>query len=283
VKFLVILSTTIVAMVLAVFAAPENGPKFEVYLTAIGTGISYFLALRLEDIPAGLRLRSLLCSTIYRWRNIRVSVSYLVRVKVDDHYLLVRGHRIPTQFQPVGGVYKVQQDVLKKLQEKYRVTPDKRFVRDDDDAEDLRLMIPGRFVASFLRWIRRRQEVETPPWREFYEELIRPGYLDADTFATPHFEFVKTYAAPLRFDRYSDHQQLLIYDVFDLHPTHAQVTELRRLSSGNRDSNGIEPGQPLAFFSHLRLAEPASPAEASAEYEIAAHARWIISSRASDS
>jgi hypothetical protein len=279
--FIFILLMTIVFVALAFLAGPRNEAMFAIALTGVGIGVPYLMALRFEDIPLGLRLRSLLCSTIYRWRYIRISVAYLVRVIADDHYLLVRGRRIPTQFQPVGGVYKVRQDVLKNLQEEYGVTPDKRFVGDADNAGDLRVMVPGRSVAAFLKWIGRRRELETAPWREFYEELVRPGHLDAETFATPHFEFVKTYATRLHFDRYSDHYQLLIYDVFDLHLTDQQTAELRRLREQTLDENRIAQTQPLAFFSHMRLAEPASPARASAAYEIAPHVRWIISSRKS--
>ena len=43
----------------------------------------------------------------YREKNIRLSFSYLFRIEVDGKYLLVRGHRMNNQFQPIGGVYKV--------------------------------------------------------------------------------------------------------------------------------------------------------------------------------
>ena len=281
--FIFVLLMTIAFVVLAFFAGPHDQAAFAIALTGVGIGVPYLMALRFEDIPPGLRLRSVLCSTVYRWRDIRISVAYLVRVRVDDHYLLVRGHRIPTQFQPIGGVYKVRSDVLKQLQEEYRITPDTRFVGDAENAGDLRMMLPGSSVAAFLKWMGRRQEFETAPWREFYEELIKPGHLDAEAFATPHFEFVKTYATPLHFDQYSGHHQLLIYDVFDLLPTHQQTAELRELREQTLDENHIAQTQSLAFFSHARLAEPASPAQASAEYEIAPHVRWIISSRKSRS
>ena len=40
--------------------------------------------------------------------DVRFSISYLIRIKIPgtSKFLLVRGHRIKDQFQPVGGVYK---------------------------------------------------------------------------------------------------------------------------------------------------------------------------------
>src|SRR5437868_1126300 len=43
--------------------------------------------------------------TKYRNNKIRMSISYLYQIEVQGKYLLVKGHRIPNQFQPVGGVY----------------------------------------------------------------------------------------------------------------------------------------------------------------------------------
>src|SRR5690606_24412106 len=40
--------------------------------------------------------------------DVRFSISYLIRIEIPDSskFLLVRGHRIKDQMQPVGGVYK---------------------------------------------------------------------------------------------------------------------------------------------------------------------------------
>lgn len=40
--------------------------------------------------------------------DVRFSISYLIRIKIPStsKFLLVRGHRIKDQLQPVGGVYK---------------------------------------------------------------------------------------------------------------------------------------------------------------------------------
>ena len=45
-------------------------------------------------------------SVIHYNKDIRFSISYLYRIKIDDKYLLIKGSKIE-QLQPVGGVYKV--------------------------------------------------------------------------------------------------------------------------------------------------------------------------------
>ena len=52
------------------------------------------------------RLRLLGATCAKRDDPIRVSAAYLFRIMVDGRYLLIKGKRIQSQYQPVGGVYK---------------------------------------------------------------------------------------------------------------------------------------------------------------------------------
>src|ERR1700719_1625190 len=53
-----------------------------------------------------LTLPLFLARTLYFNSDVRVSISYIISIPVDGAQLLIRGNRITTQFQPVGGVYK---------------------------------------------------------------------------------------------------------------------------------------------------------------------------------
>jgi hypothetical protein len=140
------------------------------------------------------RLNSRLAWHSLRHRNdeIRVSASYLYRIKVDAAYLLVRGRRITHQFQPVGGVYKRYPDSTGTL-EKLGVKDDTRIPIDDSSREDLRVRVPGKKLLEFMRWYQSREGREVDTWREFQEELLAPGILASDTF--PHL-YVKHVNVP---------------------------------------------------------------------------------------
>jgi hypothetical protein len=274
VKLLLIAVVTLVAAVLAWFVR-DNNAAFALCLAFASLGVPYLLDVRLEDVPRGMRWSAVLAATVFRWSQIRVSVAYLVRIRVEGRYLLVRGHRITTQFQPVGGVYKVRQDVLDRLREKLGVAADVRFSEDADNAGDLRLMMPGRSLRPFLQWLGQRQEYEAAPWREFFEELVKPGLVRAEAFATPHFEFLGSRSTSLHFDKHSGHRQLIVVDLFDFHPNERQKTELRALADATPDADRGEQHQPIAFFPHDRLTKP--PAQTRSNYEIAPTVHWILS------
>ena len=74
-----------------------------------GYGILVSFVIRLVEIILENHSNLLLwlkCNSVFRDKDIRISISYLFRIKVKGKYLLVRGDRIKNQFQPVGGVYK---------------------------------------------------------------------------------------------------------------------------------------------------------------------------------
>ncbi|ARF16726.1 hypothetical protein [Sporosarcina ureae] len=82
----------------------------------------------------------------YRNEEIRVSISYLFRIKIDGKYLLVKGNRIQ-QFQPVGGVYKRYEDsdyIFNELD----VKEDVKIPEDDAKKNDLRIRIKGAFLLE---------------------------------------------------------------------------------------------------------------------------------------
>jgi len=93
-------AATILISVLASWRAPHP-------LNDIAAGILAGLILVALDLSYlnFEQLRSLLDSIRYSGKPVRLSISYLYRIKVDNLYLLVKGGWID-QYQPVGGVIK---------------------------------------------------------------------------------------------------------------------------------------------------------------------------------
>ena len=122
-----------------------------------------------------------------RNKRIRVSVSYLIRVKVGEKFLLVKGEKI-NQWQPVGGVYKTFKDTESALSDLSVKYDDESTPHRPGCERDLRINLPRRNIIKFIRWFESGKEREVGPWREFYEELIETNILPQKEF---HFIFAR--------------------------------------------------------------------------------------------
>jgi len=69
----------------------------------ISSGIWFLIGI----FAANYRRIGLFVKSLIHWsEDIRFSIAYLYKIKIDDKYLLIKGSKIE-QLQPVGGVYKV--------------------------------------------------------------------------------------------------------------------------------------------------------------------------------
>jgi hypothetical protein len=193
------------------------------------TGVMIGIAIPLLDtLSANARyLKLAWYSTKYRNRTIRLSVSYLFRIKVDEMYLLVKGKRW-RQYQPVGGVYKFSPGA-KAFMDEIGARNDDLVRFDATSLNDLRIRIPGQNLFRFVRWFESGHSRESSPWREFYEELIKPGMLPLKDFPYILEDFIQRDIRPIRFSEYAKSWELLIADIYELIPTQDQLAALRKL------------------------------------------------------
>ena len=195
---------------------------------ALGGAFLSVLASKEIFYGRGLTVPLLLARTVFAFSKVRVSISYLFRITVDGRFLLIRGSRIKSQFQPVGGVYKIRFDETELLR-RFHARPDTRFSPDHISKGDLRLRLDGRHLPALISWFEKATDREILPTREFYEELIEPGFLPPSTF--PHFDcsYRSRRTFGVEYDRHSECRQIIIADVYDLLPTEAQFGALRDL------------------------------------------------------
>ncbi|MEM9653707.1 MAG: hypothetical protein AAGA65_16570 [Actinomycetota bacterium] len=171
--------------------------------------------------------------------RIRVSISALCRIKEDGKYLLVRGGRNTHQLQPVGGVLK-RLSLSKPLLEDLEILDDDGFQPDRISAGDLRVRVPTSKLGEFLAWYGSQIGRELDPWREFYEELLRPPgdgtdpILAADDFPHVQFQWVKRHVNGIKYTEHFKCHELLIAEIFEPDFTPEQVIQLR--GSQNRES-----------------------------------------------
>lgn len=252
----------IATIIIGAFILPFT-PSSSALFTLI-TGIMVGLAITLIDIlVANTRFVRLgYYSAKYNRRHIRISVSYLFRIKVDGSYLLIKGHRWD-HYQPVGGVYKTSPGAKASLN-KMNALDDNLVPIDEVSEHDLRIRIPARQIIPFVRWFESEHSRETSPWREFHEELIGSGILSGDDFPFIFHDFIRREIRPIRYSHWADSMEILIADIYELLPTPDQFKALKGLKkSGNPQivyasedqirHLGITPGKNL----DLRISETA--------------------------
>ncbi|WP_225744030.1 hypothetical protein [Marinilactibacillus sp. Marseille-P9653] len=156
------------------------------------------------------KLKILTKSFFLRKKDIRLSMSYIFRIKIGKKYLLIRGSKI-SQYQPVGGVYQYYQS-FKSLKNTLGVIDDRNF----HDNNDLRINIKGEKLNHFLNWFESRENREVSVHREFREELIDTGVLPTDALIGLSPEFIKQEKLGIRFSTHFNIDELLVYDIYEI-------------------------------------------------------------------
>ncbi|MCT3917900.1 hypothetical protein HZQ04_17735 [Elizabethkingia anophelis] len=171
----------------------------------------------------------------YRKKEIRLSISYVFRIKVDNKYLLIKS-RTRNYFQPVGGCYKTLPG-SEKIFEKLEVRADRKFETEKGIAKnDLRVYVKGKNVISFFKWYDSKEDRETSPWREFCEELLTTGILPRLEFRYIDYKFKKTIKTPI-LDLDMGGKGMFVYEVFDLVINSEQEPILRAMQEGQANND----------------------------------------------
>lgn len=205
---------------------------------------------------------------LLRKKDVRLSIAYLFRIKVDGKYLLVKNNR-RNYFQPVGGTYKTLPG-SEKLFEKLDVKPDRLIETEKGIAKnDLRVFVKGINVIEFIEWFNSKEDRETSPWREFYEELISTNILPSEQFKYIDYKFKGTIKTPiLNLD--SGDKGIFIYEIYDLLTNDEQKPILETLLNNGNKENFIWADQ----YHIKRLGHNESKKEY--VYEIAPHTKWSL-------
>ena len=164
--------------------------------------------------------------------QIRISFAYLFRIKVDGKYLLVRNGRNFDKFQPVGGVYKCNEEEKKILSTaKFCVSDDNGIEIDESSKNDYRMRVPVKYLRRFVKHFIKTEGRENfnDLSREFIEELIKPGILSKDKFNEITYRIAGRHYSDIQYSKYFSIYELLIADIVDLCLTNEQEEELRKL------------------------------------------------------
>lgn len=171
---------------------------------------------------------------LHRNKEIRLSIAYLFRIKIDGKYLLVKSDR-RNYYQPVGGAFKTLPG-SEKIFEKLNVKRDRLVETENGIAKnDLRVFVKGLNVIEFLEWFNSKEDRETSPWREFCEELISTNILPWREFRYIDYKYKGTVQTPI-INLDSGDKGIFLHEVYDLVINDEQMPIFRKLlASGNND------------------------------------------------
>jgi len=205
---------------------------------------------------------------IYRNKEIRISLAYLYRIKVNNKYLLVKSnHR--NYYQPVGGAYKTLPG-SEKIFDNCNVRPDRLIETSNGIAKgDLRVYVKGVSVTDFMDWFNSKEDREISPWREFCEELVSKEVLPSRPFRYIDYKYKKTIKTPIiRLD--SGDLGFFMYDIFDLVANDEQKVILEELfKKGDTDYHVWADEYIINRLGH-------DERNRQYQYDIAIHTKWAL-------
>lgn len=169
-------------------------------------------------------------SFLYFNKDIRFSISYLYRIKIDDEYLLIKGNRID-QFQPIGGVYKYYSSFL-SIKNDYEIRSESQ--NNFCEGEDLRFIVKGKYIIPILNWFNSKKNREVTIHREFYEELIRDNILNIEAIVRSEFEFIRQIEPMLQYSEHFNKMEILLFDIYELRLNNYDINQIRQSLSNDR-------------------------------------------------
>lgn len=205
-------------------------------VTIVAAVISFFVGRFLQWIIDNKKYLKLWIDTNIgkaRDKQVRFSLAYLFRIKIDGKYLLVKNSKIANQYQPIGGVYK-KFDSFDKIANDLEVTDEKKTNFRVPD--DLRVYVQSKNTIKFAKWFHTRKNREFNVIREFYEEIIDKNILEIQNLKDIEFEFIKTYDSGLHYTEQFDSYEILLHDIFEVRLKSNDAEKLKQyieLSSDN--------------------------------------------------
>lgn len=173
------------------------------------------------------------------WKSnapVRVTVAYLFRIEHNGKYMLIKRHKEDfIGFQPVGGAYKYFKEENRENFDKLGIIPCNEVPRDNATENDLRIKINKRKnLIDFFKWFNSRKNREIDPWREFFEELIEPGYLPAEHFKHIKYAFLFDHQEGILRNEDYPIDQFRHADIFELRiETDAQRQAIKALANNH--------------------------------------------------
>lgn len=168
---------------------------------------------------------------------IRISFSYLFRIKVDGKYFLVPNTR-SHKYQPVGGAYKLCNEEAQYLSSSMSVENDDRVPVNEATENDYRLLVKNKYLRDFVKRfdITTHRENGSNLSREFEEEIFSTGILTKKIFGSNlSYKYCGRHMTNIQYGSIFKHFELLLADVFEVQLSEKQEELFRTLMKKQSD------------------------------------------------
>jgi hypothetical protein len=215
-----------------------DGLDNELKFTGITSGLLLLLDFVIFFIDNRKRFITIVVSYLLhkRRQKLRLSFSYLLKIH-DENYLLIY-NSLRNQYQPVGGVFKYDQQKMSDRFATWSIERDTN-TKVENGLYDLRLFIYDRFkLRKFLSWFDMDEDRESDPWREFHEELVSSGILDGNQFY--YIDYSKKWICNTGIykDQYRDGQESLkVFHVYEMNwsnKIHLEAIQILKTTNDER-------------------------------------------------
>lgn len=169
--------------------------------------------------------------------KIRISFAYLFRIEVEGKYFLVKNDRGTKKYQPVGGVYKFNNDERQYLAQKYYIDSDHSIPNDRHSKNDYRLRLQNKHLRDFVNRFDNtlhREHIEDLG-REFKEELFDTGILDENIFGTLTYTYCGRHIKEITYSNHFQCYELLLADIVSVELTSEQEDQFLDLIENGKD------------------------------------------------
>ena len=199
---------------------------------------------------------------------IRISFAYLYRIKIGDKYLLVKNERGTGKYQPVGGVYKFEEDEKIELKNRFQVKDDNKISIDESSRNDYRLRMENKYLRKFISHFDKKANRENVDnlSREFREELIEKNIINWNEIS---YRFCGRHMTSLHFGEHFQIYEIFLADVVELLPTVEQMEDLKMLLNKSSDKYRLATAEEITSLG-------VNTATGQLREEIADHTRRIL-------
>lgn len=176
---------------------------------------------------------------------IRISFAYLYRIKIGDKYLLVKNERGTGKYQPIGGVYKFEEDEKIELKNRFQVKDDNKISIDESSRNDYRLRMENKYLRKFISRFDKKANRENINnlSREFREEIIEKNIINWNEIS---YRFCGRHMTSLHFGEHFQIYEILLADVVELLPTVEQAEDLKMLLNKPSDKYRLATAEEIA-------------------------------------
>lgn len=169
--------------------------------------------------------------------KIRISFSYLFRIKIQGKYFLVKNARGTGKYQPVGGVYKYKDIEGQYLRKEFSAEDDDKIPSDESSKNDYRLNFEDQYLRKFVKRFNKTEEREnlSDLSREFKEELIDTGILNINDFKNLTYTYYGRHITEVAYGEHFRCFEMLLADIVELNFTSAQEDKFIELINKKSD------------------------------------------------